>query len=108
MEVEEAPSEAPRSFPSVSAAPSTASSAIPSALPSAMPRASLSVNPSSSPSSSHCARVYRARRRVMDPVCHLAPGPVAAPAVNRVPLPVLSLLCRRVKDRVNLPVLFLV
>jgi hypothetical protein len=44
----------------------------------------------------------------MDPVCHLAPGPVAAPALARVPLPVLSLVCRRVKDRMNLPVLFLV
>jgi hypothetical protein len=32
----------------------------------------------SSSSRAHCPRVYRARRRVVDPVRHLAPGPVPA------------------------------
>jgi hypothetical protein len=45
---------------------------------------------------------------VVDPVRHLAPGPVPAPAVARVHRPVLHLVCRPVKDRANLPVLFLV
>jgi hypothetical protein len=70
--------------------------------------------PSSSAIRAPCPRLYRARRRAVDPVLHLAPGPVLAPAVAQVHLRVLLQVLLQVfcplQDRVHLhlPVLSLV
>jgi hypothetical protein len=95
--------EAPGSSPSVWRGPRCRTGAAPSAVLVPLQRTAECISQCDAEAAratarAHCPRVYRARRRVVDPVRPLAPGR-ASPAAARVRLPVLYLVRRPVEDR---------